>query len=186
MTLVPFERKTCSFAGHAGLQKTNGLAQRAGDAGDISRVQFRTAVRFCPSVQFLSLVSPRKMNRDRQFPARLLRFSQIRRLTAAQDSDKHAISFSVLNNHKSRPLILLRTLCRCGTGQVLCNQPNPNSSCKTPAVGINATRPWGSCKPTFRFCPPFVFMVLRIAFPASHLFSKTSALPPGVWGAAHD
>ena len=29
-------------------------------------------------------------------------------------------------------------------------------------------------------CSPFVFMVLRIAFPANPLFSKTSALPPRV------
>src|SRR5882762_8368949 len=83
MTPYPFERKTCSFAGHAALQKTNDLAYRAGDAGDISRVQFRTAVRFCPSVQVLSLVPPRKMSRDRQFPTCLLRLSQIRPLFAA-------------------------------------------------------------------------------------------------------
>ena len=30
----------------------------------------------------------------------------------------------------------------------------------------------------FPCCRPFVFMVLRIAFPANPLFSKTSALPP--------
>jgi len=30
----------------------------------------------------------------------------------------------------------------------------------------------------FPFCRPFVFMVLRIAFPANPLYSKTSALPP--------
>ena len=30
----------------------------------------------------------------------------------------------------------------------------------------------------FPFCRPFVFMVLRIAFPATPLYSKTSALPP--------
>jgi hypothetical protein len=31
----------------------------------------------------------------------------------------------------------------------------------------------------FPCCRPFVFMVLRIAFPAGPLYSKTSALPPG-------
>jgi hypothetical protein len=31
-----------------------------------------------------------------------------------------------------------------------------------------------------QFCPPFVFMVLRIAFPATRLFSQSSALPRGV------
>jgi hypothetical protein len=181
MTLVPFERKTCSFAGHAGLQKTNGLAQRAGDAGDISRVQFRTAVRFCPSVQFLSLVSPRKMNRDRQFPARLLRFSQIRRLTAAQDSDKHAISFSVLNNHKSRPLILLRTLCRCGTGQVLCNQPNPNSSCKTPAVGYQRNATVGFLQADFPILSALCFHGLTNCFSGKpFVFKNICVAPRGV------
>jgi hypothetical protein len=31
-----------------------------------------------------------------------------------------------------------------------------------------------------QFCRPFVFMVLRIAFPASPFLSQSSALPPGV------
>jgi hypothetical protein len=36
---------------------------------------------------------------------------------------------------KSRPVILLRTLCRLQTSQVLCNQANPHSFAKTPGWG---------------------------------------------------
>jgi len=44
-----------------------------------------------------------------------------------------------------------------------------------------ARRPTAS-NPISKFpcCRPFVFMVLRIAFPANPLYSKTSSLPPGV------
>jgi len=37
------------------------------------------------------------------------------------------------------------------------------------------------CAAMPHFCQPFVFMVLRIAFPATPFPSQTSALPPGVY-----
>ncbi len=37
---------------------------------------------------------------------------------------------------KPRRLILLQTLCRSSKSQLLCNQANPNSSDKTPGVGV--------------------------------------------------
>ena len=39
------------------------------------------------------------------------------------------------SNNKSRPVILLRTLCRLQRSQVLCNQANPHSLAKTPGWG---------------------------------------------------
>ena len=62
---------------------------------------------------------------------------------------------------------LFQTLCRCEKHQPVWNQANPNSFAKTLGVGCpSAAAPLRS-RPV---CSPFVFMVLQIAFPATHLF----------------
>ena len=95
-------------------------------------------------------------------------------------------------------LILLQTLCRSQKSQLLWNQANPNSFAQTPGVGCTSQKPSSristfqtpSSRPGYKLvtassiCSPFVFMALRIAFSATHLFSKSSALPYG-FGAQH-
>jgi len=85
--------------------------------------------------------------------------------------------------------------------ELLCNQANPNSFTKTPGVGggvplrhlrvlcVSALS-FAVVTPVFVFkslqiapftpsiCIPFIFINLQIAFFATRLFSKTSALPP--------
>jgi len=94
------------------------------------------------------------------------------------NSDRESLS----NRQHLKPVnlfidILLRTLCRSPKTQLLCNQPNPNSLCKTPGWGVPSALNFDFRVSSFVSCRPFVFMVLRIAFSASPLLSQTSALP---------
>jgi hypothetical protein len=91
-------------------------------------------------------------------------------------------------------LTLLQTLCHCEEIQLLCNQANPHSFSRTPGVGhtlkshsrrINNIRtlcsqPSCNLVNATLLCSPFVFITLRIAFFATHLFSQSSELPGGV------
>ena len=101
----------------------------------------------------------------------------------------------------SRPVNLLRPLYRRQKSQLLWNQANPASFCKTPGVGVPPqTSPLESATSSLFFsgpvitqlrgsrrrprctpiCSPFVFITIRIAFPATPFFSEPSALPGGV------
>jgi len=113
---------------------------------------------------------------------------------------------SLVTHHKSRVLILLRTLCHGEKSQLFCNQANPRSFAKTPGWGhtlqnapaesatyklfcLQTTHPRPDParprvsrvtdheSPVTSFCSPFVFITLRIALSANPFVSQPSALP---------
>jgi hypothetical protein len=91
----------------------------------------------------------------------------------------------------SRRLTLLQTLGHREKSQLLWNQANPDSFSKTPGVGCTlkshpstisnlrtlAAGCSGNLVNVSLARSPFVFIALRVAFSATHLFSKSSALP---------
>jgi hypothetical protein len=107
----------------------------------------------------------------------------------------HPLSQSVFSPPKSRnsfTLMLLRTLGRSQKSQVLCNQANPDSLCKTPGVGhprpfretLGRRMPRRSpSRGTRHISAPFVFITLQIPWRATRLYSH-SYKTPGVWGTA--
>jgi hypothetical protein len=86
--------------------------------------------------------------------------------------------------NKANPFahILLRTLGRHDKSQLLCNQSNPDSFCKTPGVGVPAQLARRFFVPSLiDLHLPLFSWSYRIAFPARPLLSQTSALPPVFW-----
>src|SRR5437868_4615737 len=137
---------------------------------------FRTAVLFCPSVQFLPQFPRRKMNRGRQFPPCCLRVTTTEPAFApnpSQSPDENAIYCNrrpqLSPAHSAEHSLLLQKT------QALCVQANPNSLQNTRTCAT-----FHKLCSVLEFVGPLFSWSYELLFPQALWFQNYLRCPRGV------